>query len=169
MASIDFGSDYDLRHKDEAKRLFKVTTTDGIIRFAKVVVLGIGAGGKPNMPRELSAAEKEGACHSTQLPKQVFLAPRMMQKILRRAPTAVMIVGGGLTAAQIANQCIENGVSHVFMVLRSALKRTSPVKEVIKDHGRRAYRFVHSKTVRYRSRLDGEISERAESRVLVCR
>ncbi|CAO1600557.1 hypothetical protein XANCAGTX0491_004240 [Xanthoria calcicola] len=122
VASIDFGSDYDLRHKDEAKRLFKVTTTDGIIRFAKVVVLGIGAGGKPNMPRELSAAEKEGACHSTQLPKQVFLAPRMMQKILRRAPTAVMIVGGGLTAAQIANQCIENGVSHVFMVLRSALK-----------------------------------------------
>lgn len=173
MASIDFGSDYgevNLHHEDEiAKRIFKVTTTDGIIRFAKVVVLAIGAGGKPNMPRELSAVEKEGACHSTQLPKQVFLAPSMMQKILKRAPTAVMIVGGGLTAGQIANQCIENGVGHVFMVMRSALKRTSEVKAVFNDHGRRAYRFVHSKTVRYRSRLDGEISERSESRVLVGR
>lgn len=148
MASIDFGSDYEqvnLHHEYEAaQRIFKVTTTDGIIRFAKVVVLAIGAGGKPNMPRELTAAEKEGACHSTQLPKQVFLAPRMMQKILKRAPTAVMVVGGGLTAAQIANQCIENGVSHVFMVMRSALKRTSEVKGVFKDHGRRAYPFVHS-------------------------
>ncbi|KAI4226473.1 MAG: hypothetical protein L6R36_003128 [Xanthoria steineri] len=126
VASIDSGSDFDevdLHHKDETtKKIFKVTTTDGIIRFAKVVVLAIGAGGKPNMPRELTAAEKEGACHSTQLPKQVFLAPRMMQKILKRAPTAVMVVGGGLTAAQTANQCIENGVGHVFMVMRSALK-----------------------------------------------
>lgn len=136
MASIDSGSDFDevdLHHKDETtKKIFKVTTTDGIIRFAKVVVLAIGAGGKPNMPRELTAAEKEGACHSTQLPKQVFLAPRMMQKILKRAPTAVMVVGGGLTAAQTANQCIENGVGHVFMVMRSALKRTSEVKGVFK-------------------------------------
>lgn len=140
MASIDFGSYYeevDLHHEDDpAVRLFKVTATDGNIRFAKVVVLAIGAGGKPNMPRSLSAAEKEGACHSTQLPKQVFLAPSVMQKILKQVPTAVMIVGGGLTAAQIANQCIENGVNRVFMVMRSALKCTSLVKEIFKDHGR---------------------------------
>ncbi|KAL8757903.1 MAG: hypothetical protein Q9199_001866 [Rusavskia elegans] len=126
VASIDFGSQYeevDLHHEDDpAVRFLKVTTTDGNIRFTKVVVLAIGAGGKPNMPRQLSAAEKEGACHSTQLPKQMFLAPSVMQKILERVPTAVMIVGGGLTAAQIANQCIENGVGHVFMVMRSALK-----------------------------------------------
>ncbi|KAL8846929.1 MAG: hypothetical protein Q9221_008017 [Calogaya cf. arnoldii] len=126
VASIDCGT-YDeeigLHHEDDPPaRLFKVMTADGDIRFAKVVVLAIGAGGKPNMPRQLSAAEKEGACHSTQLPKQRFLAPRVVQKIGKRVPTTVMVVGGGLTAAQIANQCIENGVSRVFMVMRSGLK-----------------------------------------------
>ena len=140
VASIDCGT-YDeeigLHHEDDpAARLFKVMTADGDIRFAKVVVLAIGAGGKPNMPRQLSAAEKEGACHSTQLPKQRFLAPRVVQKIGKRVPTTVMVVGGGLTAAQIANQCIENGVSRVFMVMRSGLKRTSPVKEISKDQER---------------------------------
>ncbi|KAL8657886.1 MAG: hypothetical protein Q9226_001483 [Calogaya cf. arnoldii] len=140
VASIDFGT-YDgevgLRHEDDpAARLFKVTTADGESRFAKVVVLAIGPGGKPNMPRQLSACEKEGACHSTQLPKQMFLAPRVVQKIGKRVPATVMIVGGGLTAAQIANQCIDNGVSRVFMVMRSGLKRTSPVKDVFKNQKR---------------------------------
>ncbi|KAL8861871.1 MAG: hypothetical protein Q9178_001740 [Gyalolechia marmorata] len=125
VVSIDFGS-YDefLPHHggDREARLFKVTNTGGNTKYAKVVVLAIGAGGKPAMPRQLSAAEREGACHSTQLPKQGFLAGRIKEKMLARVPTAVVIVGGGLTAAQIANQCVEKGVSRVFMVMRSALK-----------------------------------------------
>lgn len=128
--SIDFGFfDDELElycGSDPRAKLFKVTTQDGRTKLAKVVVLAIGPGGKPNMPRKLSAAEKEGACHSTQLPKQMFLAPRVLEKIQKRVATAVVVVGGGLTAAQIANQCIENGVRRVFIVMRSALKRTFP-------------------------------------------
>ena len=123
VSSIDFGyHDEFEEYGDPGTKVFKVTTTSGTIKFAKVVVLAIGAGGKPAMPRQLSAVESEGACHSTQLPKQMFPPKNLKQKILARVPTAVVIVGGGLTSAQIANQCIENGVRRVFLVMRGPLK-----------------------------------------------
>ena len=123
ISSIDFDyHDEFEEHGDPASKVFKVTNTDGTIKFAKVVVLAIGAGGKPAMPRQLSAAEREGACHSTQLPRQMFLSKSLKHKILARVPTAVVIIGGGLTSAQIANQCIENGVGRVFLVMRGPLK-----------------------------------------------
>ncbi|KAL8948205.1 MAG: hypothetical protein Q9183_007710, partial [Haloplaca sp. 2 TL-2023] len=125
VASIDYGpaDDFGLFHNSESEaRFFKVTTTAGDVKFAKIVVLAVGAGGKPVMPRNLSVAEQEGACHSTQLPQRTFLSNSLMQKIAARVPTAVMVVGGGLTAAQIARQCIEKGVNRVFMVMRSNLK-----------------------------------------------
>ena len=136
VTSIDFGFFDDelelYRGNGPRARSFKVTTQDEPLKFAKVVVLAIGPGGIPNMLRKLSAAEREGACHSTQLPKQMFLAPRVREKIQNRVATAVVVVGGGLTAAQIANQCIENGVSRVLMVMRSALKRKSLVIHALK-------------------------------------
>ena len=123
VSSIDFGyHDEFEEHGDPAAKVFKITTTGDNIKFAKVVVLAIGAGGKPAMPRQLSAAEREGACHSTQLPKQIFLPESLKRKSLARVPTAVVIIGGGLTSAQIANQCIENGVGRVFLVMRGPLK-----------------------------------------------
>ncbi|KAL9015623.1 MAG: hypothetical protein Q9180_008851, partial [Flavoplaca navasiana] len=135
VTSIDFGFFNDelelYRGNEPRARSFKVTTQAGQLKFAKVVVLAIGPGGIPNMPRTLTAAEREGACHSTQLPKQMFLAPRIREKIQKRVATAVVVVGGGLTAAQIAHQCIENGVSRVLMVMRSGLKRKSPILHVL--------------------------------------
>ena len=136
VSSIDFGYHDEVgEHGDLGPKLFKVITTGGTVKHAKVVVLAIGAGGKPTMPRESSAAEREGACHRTQLPKQMFLPKSLKQKILARLPTAIVIVGGGLTSAQIANQCIENGVAKVFLVMRGPLKRKSRTRKY--DHGRR--------------------------------
>lgn len=123
VSSIDFGyHDEFEEHGDPGAKLFKVTTSDGTFKFAKAVVLAIGAGGKPAMPRQLSAAERQGACHSTQLPKQMFLPTSLKQKCVARVPTAVVIIGGGLTSAQIADQCIVNGVGRVFLVMRGPLK-----------------------------------------------
>ena len=123
VSSIDFGyHDEFEEHGDSRTKVFKVAATGGTIKFAKVVVLAIGPGGKPAMPRQLSTAEREGACHSTQLPKQMFLPESLRQKVLARVPTAAVIIGGGLTSAQIANQCIENGVGRVFLVMRGPLK-----------------------------------------------
>lgn len=105
VSSIDFGyHDEFEEYGDPRTKVFKVTTTGGTVKFAKVVVLAIGAGGKPK------------------LPKQMFPPKNLQQKILARVPTAVVIIGGGLTSAQIANQCIENGVGRVFLVMRGPLK-----------------------------------------------
>ena len=126
VSSIDFGYlDEFGEHGDPGTKVFKVTTVKGAINFAKVVVLAIGAGGKPTMPWQLSAAEREGACHNSQLPKQMLLTKSLKQKILARVPTAVVVIGGGLTSAQIANQCIENGVGRVLLVMRGPVKRSS--------------------------------------------
>ncbi|KAL8808897.1 MAG: hypothetical protein Q9200_003912 [Gallowayella weberi] len=124
VSSIDYGfyDEFEHGNTDPETKLFKVTTTSGLTKFAKVVVLAVGAGGKPAMPRQLSAAEKDGACHSTQLPKQMFLAEHVREKVLARVLNAVVVVGGGLTSAQIAHQCIVNGVRRVFLVMRGALK-----------------------------------------------
>ena len=127
VSSIDFGYlDEFGEHGDPDIKVFKVTTTNDTVNFAKVVALAIGAGGQPAMPRPLSAAEREGACHSSQLPKQMLLTKSLKQKILARVPTAVVIIGGGLTSAQIANQCIENGVGRVLLVMRGPLKSILP-------------------------------------------
>ncbi|MDI1492893.1 MAG: hypothetical protein OHK93_004676 [Ramalina farinacea] len=114
----DYGGQTDMR-------IFKIKTSCGQVRFARVAVLAVGAGGSPNMPRELSAAEAEGATHSTKIPEKGLLPHYLRKKILARCLTCVMIVGGGLTAAQIADECIASGVSRVVMIMRSGLKRTS--------------------------------------------
>ncbi|KAM0796641.1 hypothetical protein BDR22DRAFT_975906 [Usnea florida] len=123
VLSIDFGYlDKFGEHGDPETKVFKVTTANGTVNFTKVVALAIGAGGKPAIPRPLSAAEKEGAYHSSELLKHMFLTKNLKQKTLARVPTAVLIIGGGLTSAQIANQCIENGVGRVLLVMRGPLK-----------------------------------------------
>ena len=123
VSSIDFGYHDEFEaHGDPQTKVFKIIAIGGAIKFAKVVVLAIGAGGKPTMPRQLSAAEREGACHSSQVPKQMFLPETLKPRILALVSTAVVVIGGGLTSAQIANQCIENGVRRVFLVMRGPLK-----------------------------------------------
>ena len=127
VATIDFdyAKAFDLHDAvDPDRKLFKVVTTDGATWFAKIVVLAVGAGGSPIMPRQLTLTEQEGACHSTQLPKQTFLANHVLKRVSGHRPTSIVVVGGGLTSAQIADRCIQDGVTRVFMILRSDLKRT---------------------------------------------
>lgn len=108
-------------------RVFKIRTWCGQVRYARIAVLAVGAGGSPNMPRELSAAEGDGATNSTKIAEKGLLPSYLRKRVLARCWTSVMIVGGGLTAAQIADECIASGVARVVMVMRSALKRTSMV------------------------------------------
>ena len=126
VASIDFGffDEFDSSYSGSpGNELFKAVTSCGRLKFAKTVIVAVGAGGGPNMPRDFSVVEMEGACHSTQLLTQPFLARNVRHKILAQKPTTVVVVGGGLTAAQLANKCIIDGVNRVFMIMRSALKR----------------------------------------------
>lgn len=132
VTSIDFGAAEGIGVDNDEVRgrnVFKIMLGSGVTKLAKVVVLAVGAGGIPNMPRRLSEAEIQGACHSTQLPRQSFFPANVKRKILEGKPTSIVVVGGGLTAAQIANKCLEDGVSRVFMLLRSTVKREPPTSD----------------------------------------
>lgn len=148
VASIDFGPSAEFGlHVDGAleTNVFKVVALDGVTKYAKIVVLAIGAGGSPAMPRYLSPTETEGACHSTQLPKQAFLSRSVRERIFARKPTSVVVVGGGLTAAQIADKCIRDGVRRVWMIMRSDVKCKLPARACLGlDHSRKL-----SKTFRH--------------------
>jgi hypothetical protein len=105
--------------KDEMGGIFKIETSSGN-QYARSIVLAIGAGN----PTGMSSKEEEsiGACHSSDLLKQNTLAPHVQQKIDAKEDTAVIVVGGGLTSAQIVDLCICRGVSRVWHIMRGHFK-----------------------------------------------
>ena len=105
-------------------RLFKVKASCGQFQYAGLVVLAVGAGGRLHMPRGISVPERNGAAHSTKKPEKGLLPSYLKQRILARYLTSVIIVGGVLTAAQIADECIARGVLRVVMLMKSEVKRT---------------------------------------------
>ena len=105
--------------KGEMGGLFKVETSSGN-QYARSIVLAIGTG----TPTGISSKEEEstGSCHSSDLLKQNALAPHVQQKINAKEDTAVIVVGGGLTSAQIVDLCICKGVSRVWHIMRDHFK-----------------------------------------------
>ncbi|KAL5357845.1 hypothetical protein BJX96DRAFT_28656 [Aspergillus floccosus] len=103
-----------------ADKIFTVTAADGARFFSRAVVLAIGPGMTKVFPFPLSAEEKQGACHSTEI--RSFPSPNVRSKIQQRRPTNLVIVGGGLTSAQIADMAIRKGVSKVWLLMRSDFK-----------------------------------------------
>lgn len=88
-------------------------------------MLAIGAGGAgvakvfPWRP----ASEEEGAsacCHSMEI--KSFPSPSVRRKIQRRQETNVVVVGGGLSSAQIVDMAIRKGVTKVWFIMRSEMK-----------------------------------------------
>lgn len=106
-------------------KVFTVTTSTGQKFYSRSVVLAMGAGGagvakifpwRPN-------SEEEGAsacCHSMEI--KSFPSPQVQKKIQRRQETNVVVVGGGLSSAQIADMAVRKGVTKVWFVMRSGLK-----------------------------------------------
>lgn len=88
-------------------------------------MLAIGAGGAgvskifPWRP----ASEEEGAsacCHSMEI--KSFPSLNVRRKIQRRQETNVVVVGGGLSSAQIVDMAIRKGVTKVWFLMRSGMK-----------------------------------------------
>jgi len=74
-------------------------------------VLAVGPG-KPN----LNGLESKGQCHSSQI--RSFPAPSIAAKLRARQTVNILIVGGGLTSAQIADLAVRKGVDKVWLVMR---------------------------------------------------
>lgn len=71
----------------------------------------------------MSAEEKMGACHSSEI--QTFPSPNVKSKIQQRQETNVVVVGGGLSSAQIVDMAVRKGVTKVWFLMRSDLKGKS--------------------------------------------
>jgi cation diffusion facilitator CzcD-associated flavoprotein CzcO len=106
----------------DIEKVFRVTTDMGV-HFARIVVLAVGPGNAPSIPRIpglQSCSLHEGYCHSMQI--KSFPPAHMTIKIKNKAATNMLIVGGGLTSVQLADLAIKRGVDKVWLLMRGPVK-----------------------------------------------
>lgn len=113
----DIQYDY-VEEYSQSDKIFTVKTDKGT-HHAKIVVLAVG-GNAPQIPGMKPLEEMEGATHAMMI--KDLPPPYMRNKISAKLPTNVVVVGGGLTSAQIADVAIRRGVRNVWLVMRGPLK-----------------------------------------------
>lgn len=95
-----------------------------MVRYARTVIMAVGAANVPKIPHMPSvstdpAAEIQ-ACHSMKIKE--FPHPLLKQRIQARLPTNVLVVGGGLTSAQLTDLAVRRGVTKVWHIMRGKLR-----------------------------------------------
>lgn len=106
---------------EEDGPLFTVSNCHGQSFHSKAVVLAVGPGLTKSLPWELSPTEEQGACHSSEIGVK-FPSPSLTQKLKERKTTNLVVIGGGLSSAQIDDMAIRMGVSRVWHLIRGDLK-----------------------------------------------
>lgn len=105
----------------DTNKLFTIVTTRGQLFHSRAVVLAVGPGLTRLMPWNLSPKEEIGACHSSEVGVK-FPSPTLARKIENRETTHVVVVGGGLSSAQLADMAIRRGVTKVWHLIRGDMK-----------------------------------------------
>ncbi|KAF7715660.1 Uncharacterized protein PECH_001262 [Penicillium ucsense] len=106
-------------------KVFTLTTSTGEKFYSRAAVLAMGAGGAgiqkiyPWKP-STSAEGTDACCHSMEI--KTFPSPRVQAKIQHRQETHIVIVGGGLSSAQILDMAIKKGITKVWLLMRSEFK-----------------------------------------------
>jgi lysine/ornithine N-monooxygenase len=109
--------DYDyIPHLSPDEKTFTVRTEDSTL-YARSVVLSVGAGNAPCIPKPFPEKGCPAACHAFQ-PADGVLRERLRKGL----STNVVVVGGGLTSAQIVDRAIRQGVSKVYHIMRGPMK-----------------------------------------------
>ena len=110
---------------------FSMRLACGTCIGAKAVVCATGPGVTPAIPAYLAApgpmatqTSGPGWCHSTVLgsPGKDLPPAELVEKERMGAASTLVVIGGGLTSAQICDVAIRGGVSHVILVLRGYMK-----------------------------------------------
>lgn len=99
--------------------------TDKTIHYAKSVVLAVGPANAPTIPPVLGLNSDPSrpppqTCHSMQIQK--FPDPVVQAKIAARRTSNVLVVGGGLTSAQLSDLALRRGVTKVWHLMRGPLR-----------------------------------------------
>ncbi|XXG99365.1 hypothetical protein Hte_005702 [Hypoxylon texense] len=101
----------------EVDKIFTVRTNKGV-HYAKTVVLA--AGGNPPQIPDMPTEGTDAVTHAMQLKEMP--SPRIRAKLDARLPANIVVVGGGLTSAQLADLAIRRGVTKVWLLMRGPLK-----------------------------------------------
>lgn len=113
----DIKYDY-LDEHSQTEKVFTIKSNKGT-HHAKIVVLAIG-GNTPQIPGLMPLEQTEGATHAMMI--KDFPPPYVRDRIAAKSPTNILIVGGGLTSAQLADVAIRRGARSVWLIMRGPLK-----------------------------------------------
>ncbi|KAG9251948.1 uncharacterized protein F5Z01DRAFT_626645 [Emericellopsis atlantica] len=119
LEDIDYSVVRDVSVDDE--KLFTVTTNK-TIKYAKAVVMAVGPATKasiprtPSMPQEGPVPQATHTFDISQVP-----SPIIKERVEAGRNSNVLVIGGGLTSAQIADLVIRSGVTKVWHLLRGKL------------------------------------------------
>ena len=124
VAEVEFGVVPMLSGAGGTERLFIVSTAGGGVHYAKSVVLAVGAGNAPCIPPPFEGVGMghEAACHALFLRGDCGLPKVLKAKVQAGKRTNVLVIGGGLTSAQIGDLVIKQGVAKVWHLTRGTLK-----------------------------------------------
>ncbi|KAF5677547.1 hypothetical protein FHETE_1598 [Fusarium heterosporum] len=106
----------------DGEKLFTVTSNK-IRRYARTVVLAVGPANVakiPHIPSMPNVGNLPQTCHSMHITE--FPDPIIKQRIAARRHTNVLVVGGGLTSAQLSDLALRRGVTKVWHIMRGPLR-----------------------------------------------
>ncbi|OTB00369.1 hypothetical protein M426DRAFT_66008 [Hypoxylon sp. CI-4A] len=110
----DYVEDY-----SEVDKIFTVRTDSGV-HYAKVVVLAVGGNPPQIPPTDMPSDGTDAVTHAMHIKEMP--SARVKAKVKARQATNIVIVGGGLTSAQLADLALRRGVSKVWLLMRGPLK-----------------------------------------------
>ncbi|ATY67380.1 FAD binding domain [Cordyceps militaris] len=118
LRNLDFGFVDAL--PDEPGQLFTIETDKGL-HYARTVVMAVGAANVPKVPSipsmpNATNGQYPQVCHSLQVKE--FPDPYLKRRIHAKQQTNVVVVGGGLTSAQLSDLAIRRGVTKVWHLMR---------------------------------------------------
>lgn len=104
--------------------------TDKTTRYARVAVLAVGPANAPTIPGPIDQGS-HAITHAMKI--RTFPSPSVKEKIASKKVTNILVVGGGLTSAQLADLAIRRGVSKVWLISK-LLPTYIPLKHPLKLH-----------------------------------
>jgi hypothetical protein len=124
VEDVVFGNVPIFEAKGGGEKVFTVKSEGGGVHYAKAVVLAVGAGNKPSVPELFGdvGVGHEAACHALTLRGEGSLPKVLRAKVAAGKRTNVLVVGGGLTSAQIGDLVLRQGVSRVWHLMRGTMK-----------------------------------------------
>ncbi|KAF4442589.1 hypothetical protein FACUT_1901 [Fusarium acutatum] len=105
----------------DGEKLFTVTSNK-TRRYARTVVLAVGPANVAKIPHIPSMPDEKlpQTCHSMHITE--FPDPIVKARIAAKKSTNILVVGGGLTSAQLTDLAIRKGVTKVWHVMRGPLR-----------------------------------------------